>query len=59
VKTVLDDGTSITYLLAAGGRMVARTVANSPDTDENGTIRYLAGGGIVNRPGFCGGSDPI
>jgi RHS repeat-associated protein len=48
VKTVLDDGTQITYTLDAGGRMVARTVSNSPDTDENGTIRYLAGGGIAD-----------
>lgn len=51
VKTVLDDGTTITYLLDAGGRMVARTVANSPDADENGTIRYLAGGGIADGSG--------
>lgn len=50
-KTVLDDGTTITYLLDAGGRMVARTVSGSPTTSENGTIRYLAGGGIADGSG--------
>ncbi len=47
-KTVLDDGTTITYTLDAGGRMVARTVAGSPPMSENGTIRYLAGGAIAD-----------
>jgi RHS repeat-associated protein len=51
VKTVLDDGTEITYTLDATGRMVARTVANSPDSDEDGEIRYLAGGGIADGTG--------
>jgi RHS repeat-associated protein len=51
VKTVLDDNTEITYTLDAAGRMVARTVANSPDGDENGTLRYLAGGGIADENG--------
>jgi RHS repeat-associated protein len=51
VKTVLDDGTTITYTLDAGGRMVARTVANSPDEDEDGEIRYLAGGAIADENG--------
>jgi RHS repeat-associated protein len=51
IGTVLDDDTTITYLLDSAGRMVARTVANSPDGDENGTIRYLAGGGIADGSG--------
>ncbi len=51
VKTELDDGTQITYTLDAGGRTVARTVTNSPTTSENGTIRYLAGGGLANGSG--------
>jgi RHS repeat-associated protein len=51
VKTVLNDGTTITYTLDAGGRMVARTVADSPDTEENRTIQYLAGGAIANGAG--------
>jgi RHS repeat-associated protein len=48
---VLTDGTSTTYTLDATGRMVARTVANSPDSDEDGEIRYLAGGGIADDTG--------
>jgi len=51
VGTVLDDGTTITYTLDATGRMVARTVTGSPDTGENRTIRYLAGGGIADDTG--------
>jgi RHS repeat-associated protein len=47
-KTVLTDGTTIEYTLDAGGRMVARTVTGSPTASENGTIRYLAGGGIAD-----------
>jgi RHS repeat-associated protein len=47
-KTVLTDGTTITYLLDAGGRMVARTVTGSPTPGENGTIRYFAGGAIAD-----------
>jgi large repetitive protein len=47
-KTVLTDGTTITYTLDAGGRMVARTVSGSPTSSENGTIRYLAGGAIAD-----------
>ncbi len=47
-RTVLTDGTTITYLLDASGRIVARTVAGSPSSGENGTIRYLAGGAIAN-----------
>jgi RHS repeat-associated protein len=50
-KTVLTDGTTITYTLDAGGRMVARTVTGSPTGSENGTIRYLAGGGIADGTG--------
>ena len=48
IGTVLDDGTTITYTLDAGGRMVARTVTGSPTASENGTIRYLAGGAIAD-----------
>jgi RHS repeat-associated protein len=48
--TTTDD-LLITYTLDAGGRMVARTVANSSVPAENGTIRYLAGGGIANSAG--------
>jgi RHS repeat-associated protein len=44
VKTVLADGTTIAYLLDAGGRMVQRTVTGAPGGVGNGTIRYLAGG---------------
>jgi len=51
VKTVLDDGTEITYTLDAGGRMVARTVTDSPTASENRTIRYLAGGAIADDTG--------
>jgi RHS repeat-associated protein len=51
VKTVLTDGTTITYTLDAGGRMVARTVSGSPVAAENGTIRYLAGGGVADGSG--------
>lgn len=56
VGTVIDNGpalpdTTITYTLDTGGRMVARTVSGSPTTSENGTIRYLAGGGIANATG--------
>ena len=51
VKTVLDDGTTITYTLDAGGRMVARTVTGSPTASENREIRYLAGGGIAENDG--------
>jgi RHS repeat-associated protein len=51
VGTVLDDGTTITYTLDAGGRMVARTVAGSPTASENRTIRYLAGGAIADDTG--------
>jgi RHS repeat-associated protein len=49
VKTVLDDGTTVTYTLDAGGRMVARTVTDSPTESENGEIRYLAGGAIADQ----------
>jgi RHS repeat-associated protein len=51
VKKVLDDGTEITYTLDTSGRMVARTVADSPDEDEDGVIRYLAGGAIADGDG--------
>ncbi len=51
VKTVLTDGTTITYTLDASGRTVARTVTGSPTSSENGTIRYLAGGGIADENG--------
>ncbi|MEO5535338.1 MAG: PA14 domain-containing protein [Pseudolysinimonas sp.] len=51
IKTVLDDGTTITYLLDAGGRMVQRTVTGSPGGVGNGTVRYLAGGAIADGTG--------
>jgi len=44
VETVLDDGTTISYTYDPAGRVAARTVAGSPTSSENGTIRYLAGG---------------
>ncbi|MEO5535339.1 MAG: RHS repeat-associated core domain-containing protein [Pseudolysinimonas sp.] len=51
IKTVLDDGTTITYLLDAGGRMVQRIVTGSPGGVGNGTVRYLAGGAIADGTG--------
>jgi RHS repeat-associated protein len=48
VKTVLEDGTTITYTLDASGRMVARTVTGSPTASENREIHYLAGGAIAD-----------
>ena len=47
----LDDGTRIDYVLDASGRMAARVVSGSPDAASNGTIRYLAGGGIADGVG--------
>jgi hypothetical protein len=44
VKTVLADGTTITYLLGPGGGVVRRTVTGSPGGSGNGVIRYLSGG---------------
>lgn len=38
VGTVLDDGTTIAYTLEAGGRMVARSVSDSPTASENGSL---------------------
>lgn len=51
LKTVLSNGTTITYTLDPAGRTVARTVANSPTAGENGTIRYLAGGHLAVQDG--------
>lgn len=47
IKTVLDDDTTIEYTYDPAGRVVARTVSDSPVTTENGTTRYLAGGHIA------------
>jgi RHS repeat-associated protein len=49
LKTVLDDGTTITYLLDAGGRMVQRTVDVPNTTEGDSVIRYLAGGAISDE----------
>jgi len=49
LKTVLNDGTTITYLLDAGGRMVQRTVEVPNTTEGDSVIRYLAGGAIADQ----------
>ena len=51
VGTTLTDGTSISYVLDASGRMVARTVSGSAGGVDDGTIRYLAGGAIADDTG--------
>jgi len=50
IGTTLTDGTTIAYLLDAGGRMVQRTV-DAPGPDNDSTLRYLAGGGIADGNG--------